>query len=54
MECVTRGIMERVHGLGVMGNPRIGINSTVLDSQLHVNHQRGIGFVQAATSTNTQ
>ena len=33
VECATRGTMERAHGLGVMGNARTGISSTVLDSQ---------------------
>ena len=48
--------MERTHGLGVMGNARTGIISTVLDSQLQMSHQKEIGFVLSVVQllNNTQ
>ena len=39
--------MERAHGLGVMGNARTGITSTVLDSPRQMCHEREIGIVQS-------
>ena len=56
MECATGDTMERAHGLGVMGNARTGIISTVLDSQLQMSHQKEIGFVLSVVQllTNTQ
>ena len=56
MECATGGTVERAHGLGVMGNARTGIISTVLDSQLQMSHQKEIGFVLSVVQllTNTQ
>ena len=58
MECVARAVMERVNGLGVTwGTPEVVSIQLCWDSQLHMNHQMGIGFVQTTTSTcnyNTQ
>ena len=56
VECATRGTTERAHGLGVMGNARTGITSTVLDSPWQMSHQREIGFVPSVVQllTNTQ
>ena len=48
VECVTRAIMERVNGLGVTwGTPEVVSIQLCWDSQLHMNHQRGIGFAQS-------
>ena len=43
--------MERAHGLGVMGNARTGIISTVLDSQLQDEPPKGDWFCPKCSTT---